>query len=146
MMKSPNGTEPQNAPLNTEILKTDRATVVKVNGVGVASLPFRENCADSFQWNADKNVWIITRTSAVHCTDMTIDLQSVVTKTIPAPEGTKYVQNTSLPAGTQKDTVKARTGYVVETYQVWYKNGEEVSRNLLCTSTYKAYQKTVEYN
>ena len=45
-----------------------------------------------------------------------------------------------------KDTVKARTGYVVETYQVWYKNGEEVSRNLLCTSTYKAYQKTVEYN
>ena len=77
---------------------------------------------------------------------MTIDLQSVVTKTIPAPEGTKYVQNTSLPTGTQKDTVKARTGYVVETYQVWYKNGEEVSRNLLCTSTYKAYQKTVEYN
>ncbi len=77
---------------------------------------------------------------------MTIDLQSVVTKTIPAPEGTKYVQNTSLLAGTQKDTVKARTGYVVETYQVWYKNGEEVSRNLLCTSTYKAYQKTVEYN
>lgn len=77
---------------------------------------------------------------------MTIDLQSVVTKTIPAPEGTKYVQNTNLPTGTQKDTVKARTGYVVETYQVWYKNGEEVSRNLLCTSTYKAYQKTVEYN
>ena len=77
---------------------------------------------------------------------MTIDLQSVVTKTIPAPEGTKYVQNTNLPAGTQKDTVKARTGYVVETYQVWYKNGVEVSRNLLCTSTYKAYQKTVEYN
>ena len=48
--------------------------------------------------------------------------------------------------GETKDTVKARTGYVVETYQVWYKNGEEVSRNLLCTSTYKAYQKTVEYN
>ena len=41
---------------------------------------------------------------------------------------------------------KGETGYVVETYQVWYKNGEEVSRNLLCTSTYKAYQKTVEYN
>lgn len=77
---------------------------------------------------------------------MTIDLQSVVTRTIPAPEGTKYVLNTSLAPGETKDTVKARTGYVVETYQVWYKNGEEVSRNLLCTSTYKAYQKTVEYN
>lgn len=77
---------------------------------------------------------------------MTIDLQSVVTRTIPAPEGTKYVLNTSLAPGETKDTVKARTGYEVETYQVWYKNGEEVSRNLLCTSTYKAYQKTVEYN
>ena len=77
---------------------------------------------------------------------MIIDLQSVVTRTIPAPEGTKYVLNTSLAPGETKDTVKARTGYVVETYQVWYKNGEEVSRNLLCTSTYKAYQKTVEYN
>ena len=58
----------------------------------------------------------------------------------------KYELNTDLPYGTEKTTVKARTGYVVETYQVWYKNGEEVSRNLLCTSTYKAYQKTVEYN
>ncbi len=77
---------------------------------------------------------------------MTIDLQSVVTRTIPAPEGTKYVLNTSLPAGSSKDTVRARTGYVVETYQVWYKNGQEVDRTLLCTSTYKAYQKTVEYN
>ena len=77
---------------------------------------------------------------------MTIDLQSVVTRTIPAPEGTKYVLNTSLAPGETKDTVKARTGYEVETYQVWYKNGEEVSRNLLCPSTYKAYQQTVEYN
>lgn len=77
---------------------------------------------------------------------MTIDLQSVVIRTLPAPEGTKYVLNTSLPAGSSKDTVQARTGYVVETYQVWYKNGQEVDRTLLCTSTYKAYQKTVEYN
>lgn len=93
MMKSPNGTEPQNAPLNTEILKTDRATVVKVNGVGVASLPFRENCADSFQWNADKNVWIITRTSAAPCTDMTIDLQSAGAPSFWLVPGVNYQGN-----------------------------------------------------
>lgn len=77
---------------------------------------------------------------------ITIDLESTVTKTIKPPEGIKYVQNTSLPAGTSKSTVKARTGYVVETYQVWYQNGQEYKRELLCTSNYKAYQETVEYN
>ncbi len=77
---------------------------------------------------------------------ITIDLESEVTKTIQAPEGIKYVQNTSLPQGTSKKTVSARKGYEVSTYQVWYQNGKEFKRELLCTSTYKAYQETVEYN
>ncbi len=77
---------------------------------------------------------------------ITIDLESEVTKTIQAPEGIKYVQNTDLPAGTSQKTVSARKGYEVNTYKVWYQNGKEISRELLCTSTYKAYQETVEYN
>lgn len=77
---------------------------------------------------------------------VTIDLESVVTQTIKPSDEIKYVQNTSLPYGTQQDTVKKRTGYKVETYKIWYQNGQEIKRELLCNSTYKAYQAVVEYN
>ncbi|MBR4082394.1 MAG: VanW family protein [Clostridia bacterium] len=77
---------------------------------------------------------------------VTIDLESKVLKTLNPPDEIKYVQNPNLPAGTKKNTVKARTGYVVETYKVWYQNGKEFKRETLFTSTYKAYQETVEYN
>lgn len=77
---------------------------------------------------------------------ITIDLVSEVTRTVDPPSDTKYVQNTSLPAGTQQSTIKARKGYEVDTYQVWYKNGTEIDRKLLCHSTYRAYQATIEYN
>ena len=77
---------------------------------------------------------------------VTIDLSSTVTRTIEPSTEVNYVNNTSLPTGTSKETVKARTGYVVETYKVWYKDGAETKRELLHTSTYKAYQRTVEWN
>jgi uncharacterized protein YabE (DUF348 family) len=48
--------------------------------------------------------------------------------------------------GTSKTTVKSRNGYVVETYKVWYLNGQETKRELMHTSTYNAYQQVVEYN
>lgn len=76
----------------------------------------------------------------------TIDLESTCIRTIKAPTETKMVLNESLPKGTKETTVEARNGSVWETYQVWYVNGKEIKRELLCTSTYKAYQKTVEYN
>lgn len=77
---------------------------------------------------------------------VSIDLESVTTYTREPPKEAKYVQNTSLPAGTQKTTIKARTGYTVETWQIWYHNGQEVNRKLLCTSNYRMYQETIEYN
>ncbi|MGN1020910.1 MAG: VanW family protein [Aristaeellaceae bacterium] len=77
---------------------------------------------------------------------VTIDLESEVIRTIEPSSEIKYVQNTSLPPGTQQETIKARTGYEVVTYQVWYQNGKEVDRVQLCKSTYKAYQATIEYN
>ena len=77
---------------------------------------------------------------------ITIDLESKVLQTLNPPDETKYVQNPNLPAGTKKNTIKARTGYVVETYKVWYQNGKEFKRETLFKTTYRAYQETVEYN
>ncbi len=78
--------------------------------------------------------------------DTVIDLESITTKTIPQPQGTNYVINTSLAVGESKKTVTGRKGYVVETWKVWTQAGKEIKRELLFTSTYKAYQETIEYN
>ncbi len=77
---------------------------------------------------------------------VTIDLVSETTYTKEPPAEPLYVFNAKLPVGTEKQTVKARTGYTVETYKVWYKNGKEIGRERLHTSHYKMYQKTIEYN
>ena len=78
--------------------------------------------------------------------DTTIDLESVTTRTLPQPEGVNYVINTDLRPGESKQTVTGRKGYVVETWKIWLQGGKEIRRELLFTSTYKAYQETVEYN
>ena len=75
-----------------------------------------------------------------------VDLKSEVVKTIRPPSDVKYVQNSSLPSGTSKEIIEARTGYVVDTYKVWYQDGQETRREKMFTSNYKAYQRTVEYN
>lgn len=79
-------------------------------------------------------------------TGITIDLEHKLVQTLLAPTGIKEVQNPDLAPGTRQQTVKARNGSVWETYQVWYRNGKEFKRELLCKSTYKAYQETIEYN
>ena len=78
--------------------------------------------------------------------DVKIDLESIVTKTFPKPEGINYVVNTKLAPGESKKTVTARPGYEVQTWKVWYQGKQETRRELLFTTTYKAYQETVEYN
>ena len=77
---------------------------------------------------------------------ISIDLESVVTQELTPSASINYVNNPGLPAGTQRTTISARTGYVVETYQLWYRGKELIDRVYLCKSTYKAYQETVEYN
>lgn len=77
---------------------------------------------------------------------LTIDLESRIIRTMEPPTGVNYVNNPDLAPGESEETVKARTGYVVDTYKIWYRDGQEVKRELLYTSTYKAYQRTVEYN
>ena len=111
-----------------------------------------------FVWrnNTDYPVYIVASYADRHVTvalygvkledGVAIELDSIVTKTVKAPEGVKEVNNPELPHGTRQTTVKARKGYIVETWQVWLRDGIELSRNLLCTSTYRAYQETVEWN
>lgn len=77
---------------------------------------------------------------------ITIDLESETVKKLPQPSGTEYVINTSLKPGESKKTVTGRSGSVVDTYKVYYQAGKEIRREKLCTSTYKAYQETIEYN
>ncbi len=77
---------------------------------------------------------------------VTIDLVSETTYVKEPPAEPLYVYNPELPVGQEKTTVKARTGYTVQTYKVWYKNGKEIKREKLHTSHYKMYQQTIEYN
>ena len=75
-----------------------------------------------------------------------IDLESDLIRTIPQPEGTNYVVNTSLAPGESKKTITGRQGYEVTTWKVWYQGNREIRREVLFNTTYKAYQETVEYN
>ncbi len=77
---------------------------------------------------------------------MRIDLESNVVRTIPRPQGTNYVVNTTLKPGESKKTVTGRDGYEVETWKIWYQGDREIKREILHKTTYKAYQETVEYN
>lgn len=77
---------------------------------------------------------------------VTIDLDSTIVQTNYPPTEAKYVYNPEMEYGLSETTVKARTGYVVETYKVWYKDGVETRRELLHKSNYKAYQQVIEYN
>ena len=77
---------------------------------------------------------------------VTIDLVSETTYVKEPPAEPLYVYNEKLNVGEEKRTVQARTGYTVETYKVWYKNGKEIGREKLHTSHYKMYQETIEYN
>lgn len=77
---------------------------------------------------------------------VSIDLESHVVQQLAPPAGPEYVYNAALPYGTQKQTVQARTGYQVETFKVWKKNGQETRREKLHNTTYKAYQEKIEYN
>ncbi|MBR3494317.1 MAG: VanW family protein [Clostridia bacterium] len=111
-----------------------------------------------FQWrnNSDYPVYIVAAYADRQVTvelygvqlgeGITIELESEVTRTIPKPTGIKEVYNPELPFHTRQTTVTARKGYEVDTWQVWYRYGEVIDRKLLCHSTYKAYQETVEYN
>lgn len=69
----------------------------------------------------------------------------VIDQTEPPLEPIRNL-NPELPYGTEKEVKKARTGYVVETYKIYLRNGMEYRREKLCTSTYRMIQQVIEYN
>ena len=76
-----------------------------------------------------------------------IDLKTETINTTNPPKEPKYVFNSSIPYGSSETTIKARTGYVVDTYKVYYDaSGKEIDSVKLFRSTYKSYQETIEYN
>lgn len=77
---------------------------------------------------------------------VSIDLSTKLISTTYPPDEPLYEQNPQLPPGTVQEKKKARTGYVVETYKVYLRNGVEYKRELLCTSTYRMIQQVIEYN
>ena len=77
---------------------------------------------------------------------ISIDLQTELVSTTPAPTEIELRLNTSLAYGETKTVRKARDAYVYKTYRVYYQNGVEVRRDLLRTSTYRTYSQIDEYN
>ncbi len=75
-----------------------------------------------------------------------IDLESTVVQQIAPPAEPEYIYNANLPLGAQQTTVKARSGYKVDTYKIWKQAGKEIKREKIHTTTYKSYQEKIEYN
>lgn len=76
-----------------------------------------------------------------------IDLYSEVTKELKPSDEVLMTLDESLPLGTRKAGRKKRTGYVVDTYKVYYDNaGQETERRKLWTTTYRATQDEILYH
>ncbi len=109
-----------------------------------------------FQNSSDMPIFIVAYYQNRKCTveiygrtlgaGESIDLKTVTLSTTQPPAEPAYTQNPQLAPGTQQELKKARTGYVVETYRVYYRNGAEYRRDKLCTSTYRMIQQVIEFN
>lgn len=77
---------------------------------------------------------------------VSIELVTELISQTDPPAEPLYEQNPLLAPGTLQEKKKARTGYVVDTYKVYLRNGAEYKREKLCTSTYKMIQQVIEYN
>lgn len=75
-----------------------------------------------------------------------IRLETELVASTPAPEEPLYRQNPELLPGTQQVVKKARTGYQVDTYRVYLREGAPYRREKLFTSVYPAAQQVIEYN
>jgi len=73
--------------------------------------------------------------------DYEVKIQSSKTGSIPF--STQYVNDDSLPVGTTKVTQSGSNGCRSVTYKILYKNGEEVSRTLINSDTYKPHNQVV---
>lgn len=79
-------------------------------------------------------------------TGVSIELATNVVNVTEPPVSPLYENNPTLEHNTTREKIKARTGYDVETYQVFVQNGRETGRKLLCVSRYPMVQQVIEYN
>ena len=77
---------------------------------------------------------------------MSVELVTNTVSVTKPPESPLYENNPTLEHNTTREKIKARTGYDVETYQVFLQNGKEIGRKLLCVSRYPMVQQVIEYN
>ena len=78
---------------------------------------------------------------------VSIDLESETVQTIKPSDEVLYTLDESLPKGTRKAGRQKRTGYVVDTYKVYKDSeGNELRREKLWTTTYRATQQEILYN
>jgi vancomycin resistance protein YoaR len=73
---------------------------------------------------------------------VTINVQNKIIKEIE-PGKTEIRYTNDLPVGKTQTVRKARTGYKVEVYRIYYKNGVETGREKVSTDTYPALNKIV---
>ena len=97
-------------------------------------------------WYADQQVTVEIYGQLLE-DGQTIDLESEVIKTIKPSDEILYVEDETLPVGTTKAGRQKRTGYVVDTYKVYRSaEGEELRREKLWTTTYRATQEEILFN
>ena len=75
-----------------------------------------------------------------------IILQTELIASTPPPADPEYRQNASLFPGTQQEVKKPRTGYLVETYRVYLRDGVPYRREKLFSSDYPVIRQVIEYN
>lgn len=73
---------------------------------------------------------------------MTIKVESNITKEIK-PGATEIRYTNELPVGSTQTVRKARTGYMVEVYRIYFQDGVEVNRELISNDYYPALNKIV---
>ena len=76
-----------------------------------------------------------------------IELYSEVIKELKPSDDVLMTLDETLPLGTRKAGRKKRTGYIVDTYKVYYDSmGQETARKKLWTTTYRATQDEILYH
>lgn len=76
-------------------------------------------------------------------TKINLESETIYTK---KPDETVYTYNPELSIGSMQLLKKARTGYTVQTYRVYYRDGVEVSREKFYVSEYPVIYEEYEYN
>ncbi len=76
----------------------------------------------------------------------TIDLRSTTVQEREPSSEVIYTRSLDLAPGTQKVAKQKRTGYVVDTFKVYFVNGAEVERTKLWRTEYPPVQKEIYFN